>query len=82
MFNVIFGPAMALMSRLRFALKLGLVGILFLMPLSGLVYYLYGKLHSDIHFAENEREGVPADPSGPLFGASGASSPGCKPDCN
>ncbi|HWJ18820.1 MAG TPA: hypothetical protein VNR65_08850, partial [Geobacterales bacterium] len=58
MFSIIFGPAMAIMSRLRFALKLGLVGILFLVPLSGLVYYLYGTLHSDIQLAENEREGV------------------------
>ena len=58
MLEIIFGPAMAIMSRLRFALKLGLVGILFLVPLSGLVYYLYERLHADIQFATIEREGV------------------------
>ncbi len=49
---------MAIMGRLRFALKLGLIGVLFMAPLSGLVYYLYGKLHADIQFAETERVGV------------------------
>jgi methyl-accepting chemotaxis protein len=58
MSNIIFGPAMAIMSRLRFALKLGVVGLLFLAPLSGLVYYLYGKLHEEIAFAQKERTGV------------------------
>ena len=46
---------MAIMSRLRFALKLGVMGVLFIAPLSGLVYYLYGKLRTDIQFAETER---------------------------
>ena len=58
MLNALLAPAMAIMSRLRFALKLGLVGILFLVPLSGLIYYLYEKLHSDIQLAETEREGI------------------------
>jgi methyl-accepting chemotaxis protein len=58
MLNMIFSPAMAVMSRLRFALKLGLMSLLFLAPLSGLVYYLYGKLHADIDFGETERAGV------------------------
>jgi len=58
MFHIIFGPAMAIMSRLRFALKLGVMGVLFIAPLSGLVYYLYGKLHTDIQFAETERVGL------------------------
>ena len=44
MFNIIFGPAMGIMSRLRFGLKLGLIGLLFLAPLAMLVVYLYGKL--------------------------------------
>ena len=58
MLHTILRPAMALMGRLRFALKLGLIGVLFMMPLSGLVYYLYGKLHADIESAENERLGL------------------------
>ena len=58
MFTIIFGPAMAIMSRLRFALKLGVMGVLFIAPLSGLVYYLHGKLRTDIQFAETERLGL------------------------
>lgn len=55
---IIFGPAVAIMSRLRFALKLGVMGLLFLAPLSGLVYYVYGKLQADIDVADTERGGV------------------------
>ena len=48
MFNIIFGPAMTIMSRLRFGLKIGLIGLLFLTPLTALLVYLYGKLHAEI----------------------------------
>ena len=47
-----------IMNRLRFALKLGLVGVLFLAPLGGLVYFVYGTLAAEIRFAETERLGV------------------------
>jgi len=58
MLNKLLAPAMAIMSRLRFSLKIGLVGLLFIAPLAGLLVYLYGKLHADIQFAEAEREGI------------------------
>ncbi len=58
MLNTLLAPAMAIMSRLRFALKLGAMGVLFLVPLSGLVYYLYEKLHAEIEFAETGRAGI------------------------
>ncbi len=58
MFNAFFAPAKTIMNRLRFALKLGLIGALFLAPLGGLVFFLYGKLAAEIRFAETERLGV------------------------
>jgi methyl-accepting chemotaxis protein len=58
MLHTLFAPAMAIMSRLRFGLKLGLIGILFMLPLAGLVYFLNGKLHDDVAFAEAERAGL------------------------
>ncbi len=58
MLNIIFGPAMGIMSRLRFGLKIGLIGLLFLAPLAALLIYLYGKLHTEIQSSETERLGV------------------------
>ena len=49
---------MALMGRLRFSLKLGLIGALFLVPLAGMTYFLNDKLGADIAFARAERLGV------------------------
>ena len=58
MLHKIFGPGMAIMSRLGFALKLGLIGVLFLVPLAGMTYFLYGEIEKDINFAMVERLGV------------------------
>ncbi len=58
MLHAFFSPAMAIMSRLGFALKLGLMGALFLAPVSGLVYYIHGKLHDDIQSSKTERSGL------------------------
>lgn len=58
MVTLLFAPAMAIMSRLRFALKIGLVGILFMAPLAALLANLYGKLSAKVRAAEKERLGV------------------------
>ncbi len=58
MLYTLFAPAMAIMGRLRFALKIGLVGALFIAPLAALLVYLYGKLNADIQVAEKELIGV------------------------
>ncbi len=58
MLHAIFGPAMEIMSRLRFALKLGLIGALFMVPLVALVLLLYGNITTDIAFVQTERLGV------------------------
>jgi len=58
MLHAIFRPAVAIMSRLRFALKLGLIGVLFLMPLAEMTYFLDGQITKDIKFALVERLGV------------------------
>jgi methyl-accepting chemotaxis protein len=58
MLQLILAPAMTIMSRLRFAVKLGLIGALFLAPLAGMTYFLDGQIKRDINFAVVERLGV------------------------
>ena len=58
MLYTLFAPATAIMSRLRFALKLGLIGALFLAPIMVLGYFLNEKLGDEITFAQAERLGV------------------------
>ncbi len=58
MLQPIFYPATAIMSRLRFAVKLGLIGALFLVPLAGMTYFLDEQITKDIKFALVERLGV------------------------
>ncbi len=50
---------MAIMSRLRFVLKIGLVGILFLALVAELSLFINGKLTTEIQTAETERLGIP-----------------------
>jgi hypothetical protein len=50
---------MSVMSRLRFSLKLGLIGLLFLAPMAALVLYLYKTLDAEIDITKAERLGVP-----------------------
>ncbi len=59
MLHTIFAPAMSVMSRLRFPLKLGLIGLLFLAPMTALVLYLYKTLDAEIQITRSERLGVP-----------------------
>ncbi len=58
MLYTLFAPATAIMSRLRFALKLGLIGALFIASLAALLLYLYTKLHAEIQVAEKELVGI------------------------
>jgi signal transduction histidine kinase len=58
MVTLLFAPAMAIMSRLRFGLKIGLVGVLFIAPLAALLANLYGKLSAEVRVAEKDRLGV------------------------
>ncbi len=58
MLQPIFYPAARIMSRLRFAVKLGLIGVLFLVPLAGMTYFLDEQITKDIKFALVERLGV------------------------
>ncbi len=58
MLLTMFTPAMYLMSRLRFVIKIGVIGVLFLLPLTGIAYFFYSKITKDIEFAGNERLGV------------------------
>ncbi len=58
MLHTLFAPAMHFMSRLRFAMKLGLIGVLFTIPLGTVVYFLYSHITEDITLAKTERQGV------------------------
>ncbi len=58
MLSTLFRPAMFLMSRLGFALKLGLIGVLFVVPLFAVVYFLHEKISSDVGVAKIERLGI------------------------
>jgi methyl-accepting chemotaxis protein len=58
MLHAVFSPAIRIMSRLRFAWKLGLIGVLFLLPLAGMTYFLNDKIGADVAFAKAERLGV------------------------
>ncbi len=58
MLSVIFLPAMYLMSRLRFVLKLALIGALFMAPLFTVLYFLHDKITSDAEAAKTERLGI------------------------
>ena len=58
MLQSLFRPAMTIMSRLRFAVKLGLIGVLFLVPLAAMAYFLDEQISKDINFALVERLGI------------------------
>ncbi|KAI95399.1 chemotaxis protein [Rhodomicrobium udaipurense JA643] len=58
MLNVLFAPAMAIMSRLHFGAKLGLAGLLFVVPLATLSFELYSELDRDFQFNQKERIGI------------------------
>ena len=58
MLSIFLTPAMAIMSRLNFALKIGLVGLLFCVPIAGLTIHLRSKINADIQASELERLGV------------------------
>jgi hypothetical protein len=53
-----FAPAISIMSRLRFSLKLGLIGVLFMIPIAGLAYFSYCNISEDIDFAKIENLAV------------------------
>jgi methyl-accepting chemotaxis protein/methyl-accepting chemotaxis protein-1 (serine sensor receptor) len=59
--NVVFGflrPAVALMNRLTFARKIGLIGFLFSVPVAVLAVLLVNKFNGEIAFAAAERSGL------------------------
>lgn len=49
---------MAIMSRLRFALKIGLVAALFVIPAAALLYHLYEEVDVKVRYSESELLGV------------------------
>src|ERR1051325_4010530 len=59
--KIFFMPASAVMSRLRYAYKFVLIGLMFLLPLSVVMYYFQHEINNNIQFATLERQGVTYD---------------------
>src|ERR687885_782148 len=58
MFTTAFAPAVALMSRLRYAQKLALIGLVLLVPLAFVTRAYLGQQNDKIAFSAKERLGV------------------------
>ncbi len=56
--NGFFGPATALMNRMRYGTKFGSMGIIVLLVMGALFYGLYSHVHEGIVAAEQEIEGL------------------------
>lgn len=54
----LFIPAIALMNRLKYPQKFGLIGLLCLLPIIIMMYFLLTEIDKNISFAEKERTGV------------------------
>ena len=54
----ILGPATSMMNRLGFSWKIGLIGVLFVMPLAATTVLLVARYHEDIRFTKVEQAGV------------------------
>ena len=54
----ILNPSVSLMNRLSFAGKIGLMGVMFMIPIIGVTTALFKKYGADIEFAQQERSGV------------------------
>ncbi|TAK91765.1 MAG: HAMP domain-containing protein [Burkholderiaceae bacterium] len=55
----IFAPAVGVMDRLTFPKKIGLLGLIFALPMLALTLYLFDRLNESIVFTETEHAGVP-----------------------
>jgi methyl-accepting chemotaxis protein len=54
----ILGPATSMMNRLGFSWKIGLIGVLFVLPLAATTVLLVARYHEDIRFTKVEQAGV------------------------
>ena len=51
-------PGIALMSRLKYAWKFGLISLIFMLPITLLAYFFISEVNGGIRFAEKEQHGV------------------------
>ena len=54
----LLAPGIALMGRLKYARKFGLISLIFMLPIVLLVYFFISEVNGGIRFAEKERHGV------------------------
>jgi PAS domain-containing protein len=54
----VFSPALALMARLKYPQRFGLITVLFLLPLGIALFMLVSKINHDIDFAQSEIAGT------------------------
>lgn len=56
--DALLAPGMALMGRLRYARKFGLISLIFMLPIALLTYFFINEVSSGIRFTEKEQRGV------------------------
>ncbi|GAB5606264.1 methyl-accepting chemotaxis protein [Sideroxyarcus sp. TK5] len=56
--DALLAPGMALMGRLSYARKFGLISLIFMLPIALLTYFFINEVNTGISFAEKERHGV------------------------
>src|SRR5689334_15235612 len=56
--QALFGPAVALMSRLRYPIKFALIGLLFVLPLATVMYFFQKEINANTTFNQLEHQGV------------------------
>lgn len=56
--DTVLKPATGLMNRLSFSKKVGLIGVLFMIPLAYVGFTLHGKYAEELEFARMEQAGV------------------------
>jgi PAS domain-containing protein len=54
----VFSPALALMARLKYPQRFGLITVLFLLPLGIALFMLVSRINHDIDFAQREIQGT------------------------
>ena len=56
--RLVFALGMGLMNRMRYGYKFGLISLIFVLPITVLIYFLVTEVNAGIAFAQKERTGV------------------------
>ena len=59
--RLVFALGIGLMNRMRYGYKFGLISLIFVLPITVLIYFLVTEVNAGIAFAQKERTGVWAE---------------------